>query len=146
MQLETHLALITLYDSEKKEKEEMNRFMQDLSSLNAFYKKPTNENVDTDDSASSSEDDKIKYDNNEGTSGKELKSIDDRIRRIGRKKITTYKKQLKAFKNRHTNAKETADDSIHAKPKKPLLTYDAYIPTYKINRGSDADEKKHILN
>jgi len=78
---------------------------------------------------------------------KKTKSINNKIRRFGKKKLTTYQKQLKILKSSDCKilVKETADDFMHASPRKLLLTYDAYIPVYKINWGSDVDEKRAYI-
>ena len=143
--LGTQLASVTLYNKEEYEVEDSNRFLRDLTSLNSFYKNPLN-NEDEEKKLNPSTENDEWYSDCSNSSSNSTLNINNKLRKKGNKKFTTYQRQLKVLKNkREVTTRESVDDSMHAKPSKPLLTYDAYIPVHKINRGSDVDEKRAYI-
>ena len=114
-QLETQLASIKLYNREEHEQEDSNRFLKDLTSLNSFYKISSNNKNEENKFNPLTENDRWSSDWSNPTSNS-ITNINNKVRKKGKKKFTTYQKQLKILRNKQKITKrESADNSIYAR-------------------------------
>ena len=139
--------------------EHNNRYHQDLALINSFTFPNTNSHdninsvLDQPDTLQPHISDLSTHEMDHTMQEVNLVTINHNVRKLERKKITTYSQQLSARKSsnqEHFDAKdyckESADNSMHAKVKQPiLLTYDATIPLNKITKGSDNEKKKAYI-
>ena len=142
---------IKLYDNENQEIERENKFLKDISSLHSFYTKSqlTEKRDDEEQEEAQVVANILDLDNAIESNNKPI--LNDKIRKIGRRRFSTYANQLKVLKEKSSKEilpgeSSSLDTSMHAKKITSIqYTFDATLPLNRINKGTDDEEKRAYL-